>query len=79
MAHMGGPPPGGFNTAMLRQLQMAQQGAQQRPGPGGMPQHMPPPQHHQTHQQQQQQQQSTAQLMAMLGLSQGGAPPQGMR
>ncbi|PRW39373.1 transcription activator BRG1 [Chlorella sorokiniana] len=65
----GGPGPAlphGINPQLLQQLQMQQQGLQ-RPMPPPM-QHLPP-----------QQQLSSAQLMAALGLAQGGMPQQGLR
>lgn len=63
--HNPGLPPG-ISPQLLQQLQMQQQGLQ-RP--------MPPPMHHPPSQQQL----SSAQLMAALGLAQGGMPQQGLR
>lgn len=67
---MPGLPPG-INPALLQQLQMQHQMQQQQ-------QQMQQRQMQQMHPNPQQQL-SSAQLMAALGLGQGGMPPQGMR
>ena len=72
---MGAPPHPGYNPALIQHLQLQQQQLlqlQQQQAGGMQRGPMPPP----PPQQQQQQQMSSAQLMAALGLGQGGMPPQ---